>query len=111
MARLVSYPWPGNIRELQNVIERGVVLSKHPILSLDADLLPLSEPNGSSFVHSPLMFERDTLATLGEVERSHILTVLNKTDWIISGPNGAAAILDLHPNTLRSRMKKLGIQR
>jgi formate hydrogenlyase transcriptional activator len=50
-------------------------------------------------------------ASLEEVERQHILNVLNKTDWLVSGPNGASVILDLHPNTLRSRMKKLGIQR
>jgi formate hydrogenlyase transcriptional activator len=111
MELLVDYPWPGNIRELQNVIERGVVLSKDPILSFDADLLPISESEVSAAADRLSIFEPDATATLEEVERRHIVGVLNKTDWLISGPNGASTILDLHPNTLRSRMKKLGIQR
>jgi len=111
MKRLVDYTWPGNIRELQNVIERGLVLSKCPLLNLDADLLPISEPDASSAANRLSIFGPDATTTLEEVERWHILSVLNKTDWLISGPNGASVILDLHPNTLRSRMKKLGIQR
>lgn len=111
MKLLVDYPWPGNIRELQNVIERGIVLSKCPILSLDADLLPLSESDESAAEEKFSMLEPDAATSLKEVERQHILRVLNKTEWLISGPNGASLILDLHPNTLRSRMKKLGIQR
>jgi hypothetical protein len=108
-----AYDWPGNIRELQNVIERAVVFSKGPVLSLGSDLLPahtaspLEEvmPLGNAYsvgsAHS----------TLEQVEKRHILSVLEQTSWVIEGDRGAAKILDLHPNTLRSRMKKRGIDR
>ena len=117
MDHLAAYPWPGNVRELQNVVERAVVLSQGPILRLDQDLLPvlLSEhglemaetpPLGAPAAHSG-----SRLATLEEVERSHILITLQRTRGVIEGPRGAALILDLHPNTLRHRMEKLGIKR
>ena len=110
---LSRYDWPGNIRELQNVIERAVVLSRGSVLRLDRDLLPLS-------TEAPT--EDDVLITSGcpshgephsleQVEKHHILEVLTQTKWVIEGANGAARILDLHPNTLRSRMKKLGLDR
>jgi len=117
MDRLVRYEWPGNIRELQNVIERAVVLSPDPRLSLDADLLPAgSSPTSPQSVASPESDTEQTLATsellsLSEAERRHIETVLNRTNWVVEGPSGAARILNLHPNTLRSRMKKLGVSR
>lgn len=106
MRLLIEYSWPGNIRELQNVIERGVVLSKGTVLRLGTDLLPVETP-----------FEADnssgTKATdsLEDIEREHILRVLERTGWVISGPNGAGVILDVHPNTLRSLMQRLGIRR
>jgi transcriptional regulator with GAF, ATPase, and Fis domain len=115
---LVNYAWPGNVRELQNVIERAVVLSTGRVLRLDRDLLPVGEstapPRGfrardasaSSGVSAPA-----PPATLEELERSHILSVLEQTDGVIEGTRGAAKVLDLHPNTLRSRMKKLGLAR
>lgn len=110
MRTLIEYSWPGNVRELQNVIERGVILSKTSILSLGPDLLPVTQDSvmiadsatASAFAHSN---------SLEDVERQHILQVLTNTGWLINGPNGAGAILKVHPNTLRSRMKKLGIQR
>jgi formate hydrogenlyase transcriptional activator len=127
---LSSYPWPGNIRELQNVIERGVVLSRGPILTLGRDLLlasspgdPVPEVNTAPPTFSPSGNGRkETSATtsststqsplaLEEMERRHILTVLEQTRWVIDGERGAAKVLKLHPNTLRSRMKKLGIKR
>jgi formate hydrogenlyase transcriptional activator len=108
MKLLVDYSWPGNIRELQNVIERGIVLSKGSILHLGADLLPTggSDPG----VEPEPIPERETSDSLENVQRQHILQVLEKTGWLISGPNGAGAILDMHPNTLRSLMERLGIQ-
>jgi formate hydrogenlyase transcriptional activator len=102
MNALVHYPWPGNIRELQNVIERAVILSKGPELKVPLTDLrvragELSQGNGSS--------------TLEEVERRHILTVLEQTNWVFAGPNGAAARLGLKRPTLQFRMQKLGISR
>ncbi len=110
MERLIAYGWPGNIRELQNVIERAVVVARGPMLELDRELGPLAVVAGceeaESATAAPAKF-----ATLEEVERNHIVAILKQTDWVIEGPKGAAQILKLHPNTLRSRMGKLGIRR
>jgi transcriptional regulator with GAF, ATPase, and Fis domain len=111
MKLLVDYPWPGNIRELQNIIERGVVLSRGSVLRLGPDLLPVAEFDNSAVRESENRLELDSSASLEDVERQHILQVLEKTGWLISVPNGAGAILKLHPNTLRSRMKRMGIRR
>ncbi len=97
---LVAYPWPGNVRELQNVIERGVILSRGPELELGEWLPhPASTPRGSR------------IATLQELERKHILEVLELTDWRVSGKRGAARLLDIKATTLEARMNKLGITR
>lgn len=109
MRLLVDYSWPGNIRELQNVIERGVVLSKNSILKLGADLLPV-EASGTGIEPGTVAETKDS-DSLEEVQRRHILRVLERTGWVISGPRGAGAILDIHPNTLRSLMNRLGIRR
>lgn len=101
MERLVAYSWPGNVRELENVVERGVILSRGPVLEIDPEVLPVSEMPTTA---------RDD-ARLEEVERTHIREVLDKSNWVIEGARGAAKILGLHPNTLRSRMKKLGLVR
>lgn len=112
MDTLIEYPWPGNVRELQNVIERGVILSKEPVLKLRPDLLPDQRlESGTSGDSRGSIYSFDEIAPLEEVEKQHILRVLDSTEWLISGPSGAAAILKLHPNTLHSRMKKLGISR
>ena len=109
MRLLVEYSWPGNIRELQNVIERGVVLSRGPILKLGSDLLPIEGPDTGC---EPIpIAETKASDSLEEIQRQHILRVLDRTAWVISGPRGAGAILDLHPNTLRSLMNRLGIRR
>jgi formate hydrogenlyase transcriptional activator len=119
MDRLERYPWNGNIRELQNVIERAVVLSNGPVLMLNENLLPTYNledrpaahitPPAASASGSP---SADThVMSLEEVERNHISRVLEKFAWIVEGPRGAAKSLDLNPNTLRSKMKKLGIRR
>lgn len=100
MDNLHNYPWPGNVRELENVIERAVILSPNKSL-----LIPeLLAPNNK-------ITESENLLSLDDMEKSHILKVLKTTDWKISGEQGAAEILELHPNTLRSRMNKLGIRR
>jgi formate hydrogenlyase transcriptional activator len=109
MRLLVDYSWPGNIRELQNVIERGVVLSKGSILRLGTDLLPQEACDPSVEFESTAATNNSD--SLEEVQRQHILRVLARTGWVISGPRGAGAILDLHPNTLRSLMDRLGIRR
>ncbi|MGH7417740.1 MAG: sigma-54 interaction domain-containing protein, partial [Candidatus Rokuibacteriota bacterium] len=109
MARLVAYDWPGNVRELQNITERAVVLSAGRVLELGPDLLPVGLPAGPP----PPVAERTTGAprTLEEMERRHIQEALRLTRGLIEGPAGAAKSLGLHPNTLRSRMAKLGITR
>src|SRR5262245_1379430 len=99
MEMLKSYSWPGNIRELEHVIERAVILSRGSELEL-ADWMP----KGSSASITPL-------ATLEEVERSHIISILTQTAWRVSGEKGAAKILGLNATTLEARMKKLGISR
>jgi DNA-binding NtrC family response regulator len=105
MRQLESYRWPGNVRELMNVIERSVLLSQDGVLQLPETLAASDE-------RSPRLAEAGNpalIATLEEVERSHIESVVAACDGQISGRGGAAQILGIHPNTLRSRMKKLGI--
>ena len=111
MEILANYAWPGNIRELQNVVERGVVLSRGPALILGRDLLPLenTEPGGDREFD---IAEGDGMGvcSLEEVEKRHIAFVLERTGGMIAGPKGAASVLKLHPNTLRSRMQRLGLK-
>jgi formate hydrogenlyase transcriptional activator len=112
MDLLSSYDWPGNIRELQNVIERAVVLTQGRILKLGRDMLPVSSTGFEPLADVSSVRALDGgEPTMRDVERRHILSVLDKTSWVIAGERGAAKILNLHPNTLRSRMKKLGIER
>jgi len=115
LERLSAYSWPGNVRELENVIERALVLSQGGLLDIGAGQLPVLPSSGAGI---PAVADpepgRKTLgsrSTLEEVERSHIAATLIQTGWIVEGPRGAARILNMHPNTLRSRIKKLGIQR
>jgi formate hydrogenlyase transcriptional activator len=100
LARLERYGWPGNIRELQNVIERAVILSTGPELEITIDL-PSDDaaPRGSPGT------------ALAVVQRAHILAVLESTNWVVAGPRGAAARLGMKRSTLTFRMKKLGIER
>ncbi len=99
MIELQRYSWPGNIRELENIIERAVIVSSGTLLKVET-LLENKENNND-----------DSLLPLAEYEKRYILKVLNKTLWRIEGPKGAAIILDMHPETLRSRMRKLNIKR
>jgi len=109
MECLTRYPWPGNVRELQNIIERAVVLSEGPTLELGPDLLPVSQAGGPPAAPPASSAGLDTL--LEDVERNHILAALEQAGGVIEGPRGAAQLLKLHPNTLRSRMEKLRIRR
>jgi transcriptional regulator with GAF, ATPase, and Fis domain len=109
MERLTSYHWPGNIRELENVLERAIILSNEPVLRIDAEVF--GSPARPQPIGEPAKPDEPPGGSLETMERSHILAVLKQTQWVIEGPKGAAKILDLHPNTLRSRMKKLGIRR
>jgi len=117
LKRLSDYAWPGNIRELQNIIERAVILCSGSVFRLDQDLVPAvntAETMKSQCLPTLPAVKADPSTppiTLEEAERQHILSVLEHAKGVIDGPNGAAKILDMHPNTLRSRMKKLGIQR
>jgi formate hydrogenlyase transcriptional activator len=97
----LEYDWPGNVRELEHVIERGVIISTGRTFRL-AEQLRSSKSVGAS---------DKPLKDLASAEREHILRVLQETGWRIDGPSGAAAILKLHPSTLRFRIKKLGIRR
>jgi len=133
MARLLAYPWPGNIRELENVIERAVILSTGSDLEIAAELLPVVPVAAATTIGR---VERAPVArgsgesgrgdepareapagsgngspSLAEVERKHILDTLRETGWRIDGESGAARALGLNPSTLRSRIKKLGIRR
>jgi formate hydrogenlyase transcriptional activator len=100
MSALVRYPWPGNIRELQNLIERAVILSSGPVLRVPLKDLPNRTPVG---------FTKGRPQTLEEAERAHILEALQDTKWVVGGSSGAAARLGMNRSTVLFRMKKLGI--
>ena len=102
MAALINYHWPGNIRELQNLVERAVILSRGSTLEIPlAELKQSSKPANHS----------NGVATLESIERDHILRVLGDAKWVIGGPTGAAARLGLNRTTLNHRLRKLGITR
>ena len=127
MASLLRYHWPGNVRELQNVIERAAILADDGEVAIPEELLAFSDPaetslppasdRGGPGSEQPAKPAGDVAATSGSlptleaVERQHILQALEQTRWRLSGPAGAGAVLGMHPNTLRHRMKKLGIRR
>ena len=104
MGRLVDYPWPGNVRELQNVIERAVILTQGSALELSASFGLAADAERPNLV-------RSGPTHLQDVERAHILRVLEGCGWVIKGKSNAAEQLGLHPSTLAHRMKKLGITR
>lgn len=97
--QLIHYPWPGNIRELENLIERAVIVSPGPVLRV-----PLGELRAASDVVGESQ-------TLRAAERDHILKALDATKWILSGPRGAAIRLGMKRTTLQSKMRKLGIEK
>ncbi len=130
MERLAAYDWPGNVRELQNIIERAMVLARGPVLELSPDSLlapsiverpvpgtstaavptavPQSPPGSPASAVAPSGAPGP--ASLEEVRKQHILRALERCDWVIEGPSGAAQLLGMQPSTLRSRLKKLGLQ-
>lgn len=107
IGKLAQHTWPGNIRELHNVLERAAILSSGPLVDIDQTL------------DSSLYFDKENtpppsttpISTLEEVERNHIQQILLDTHWVIEGHRGAAALLGLNPSTLRHRMRKLGIHK
>ena len=122
MDGLTRYDWPGNIRELQNLIERAVILSTRP--TLDVPLAALNgrrvtpafasatagKPDVASAKAGKPTHGRDA-ETLEDVDRRHIVAALERTNWVVAGPNGAAARLGIKRSTLQFRMRKLGIVR
>ena len=117
LKQMRQYDWPGNIRELQNVIERAVILSAGPVLNV-----PLSEfqsrpasatANGNRNPDRRLASSagKHIRNVLEETERNHIMGVLSQTNWVVSGPNGAAVRLGMKRSTLQLRIRKLGISR
>jgi formate hydrogenlyase transcriptional activator len=100
MSALTSYPWPGNIRELQNFIERSVIVTSGSVLQPLLDSLA-----------SPTEVQSVGAVTLEDAERDHICKILEQTRWVVAGPNGAAARLGIKRSTLYFRMQKLGISR
>jgi formate hydrogenlyase transcriptional activator len=125
MELLTAYAWPGNVRELQNIIERAVVLSAGNVLYLDEAFFPKAshpiELRHTLHAETPTsdlknaeassLSVRKSFPSLNQMERTHILAALRLSTGMIGGPNGAARLLNLHPNTLRSKMAKLGIDR
>jgi transcriptional regulator with GAF, ATPase, and Fis domain len=109
MDRMTRYSWPGNIREMQNVVERAAILAQGPVLELEEALPGDAPPSPSVPTGSRDVAVTESSASLEHVERLHILNVLRSTGGVVEGERGAATILGLHPNTLRSRMRKLGI--
>jgi formate hydrogenlyase transcriptional activator len=124
MDAFLNHHWPGNVRELQNLVERAVIRSDKGVLPnplptsrpssgsacrLDADLLPIEQYERRA--EPRVTPEAESSDSLEDIQREHILRILQRTGGVISGPRGAATILDIHPNTLRSLMTRLGIRR
>jgi len=113
MDALSRYHWPGNIRELQNVIERAVIVSTGPALSVDVADLKFPKGGHPEEVAVPRNSKTNGAlhSVLEETERQQILQALKKSNWVVAGPNGAAALLGMNRSTLQVRIRKLGISR
>jgi formate hydrogenlyase transcriptional activator len=114
LAMLKAHSWPGNIRDLQNTIERAAILSQGEVLRVDWQLDPGPQSCFAAAAQSastPAPNNGAAVSTMEEMERQHLITILRKTRGVIEGPNGAARLLDLKPSTARFRIKKLGIKR
>ena len=111
MNALVRYDWPGNIRELQNVIERAVIVSTGTVLRVQmGELKTRGKPSNTRNNDTSSADPQNMRTLLEDTERQQILAALEKTNWIVAGPNGAAALLGIKRSTLQSRMQKLGIR-
>jgi formate hydrogenlyase transcriptional activator len=115
LAALNAHSWAGNVRDLQNTIERAAVLAGGTTLAVDWDLgTGHSHSEGAeegARAHGALPPDSRTVETLEALERNHIVAMLKRTRGVIEGPNGAARLLDMKPSTMRHRLKKLGIAR
>jgi transcriptional regulator with GAF, ATPase, and Fis domain len=113
MEALKRHPWPGNIRELRNVIERAMIVTQGRALEVELPFLSTAASSAPASSQSSEFGPQPSAdgGTLDETQRRHILAVLQKTGWRVSGKNGAAEILGLKPTTLESRMARLGIKR
>jgi formate hydrogenlyase transcriptional activator len=118
-----AYDWPGNVRELQNLVERAVIRSDNgvlpnPLLAMIYRFESLPSRAGvvrkmdevGTMMYPTAAPKSQPTDSLEDIQRHHILRVLERTGWVISGPGGAGAILNIHPNTLRSLMDRLGIR-
>jgi DNA-binding NtrC family response regulator len=109
LAALKAYPWPGNIRELEHLIERTVLLAQEPFIRhIDMPATDLPEDTAPEIAVSP---EDDRVKTIDEIEREHIVLVLKKCHGKVSGAGGAAELLQIPSTTLSSKMKRFNIQR
>ncbi|HXT26511.1 MAG TPA: sigma 54-interacting transcriptional regulator [Candidatus Eisenbacteria bacterium] len=111
MDALVSYAWPGNIRELENLIERAVLLSPGKELRVPLSELRNAQAAPAAEQAAPAALTPSNISTLEDMERQHILRALRQTEWRIAGVHGAASILGMKRTTLQARMRKLGIRR
>ena len=116
--RLLRYDWPGNIRELENIVERALILSSTPLLCIGEDVLPVTthaavrvSPTRTVAPEQARDADPGGAVDLDTIQREHILTTLRQADWVVEGRLGAAVKLGMKPATLRHRMKKLGISR
>jgi PAS domain S-box-containing protein len=122
LRRLSQYAWPGNIRELENMIERAIILATTPVLQIGTEVLPETpavererrvSPAARIVAMTPMPEPPESAASdlLDSIQREHILSTLRKANWVIEGQQGAACRLGMKPATLRHRMKRLGISR
>jgi formate hydrogenlyase transcriptional activator len=113
MQALIQYPWPGNIRELQNIIERAVILSPGPVLQVPrTDLTPRAMETVPGLPETRETARRPPIRhVLEEAERQHILRALEEAQWVVAGPHGAAARLGMPRSTLQRRIQQLGLVR
>jgi formate hydrogenlyase transcriptional activator len=107
---LIAYHWPGNIRELQNLMERAVILSPGPVLKVPLAGLQGVGLQGVGLQNRPVPAANNKIETLEDAERRHITEALEATKWVVGGPKGAAALLGIKRTTLQWRMDKLGIR-